>query len=263
MRLSQVLAGATFIGLMPIGTSRSQAPDGSSAKPMSYEVVSIKPSKPGTPVISEFLPNGFRETDTTLGSLVQDAFGIFYDKRILGMPSWAESEQYDIEAKIDADTADRWKRLTEKQRHQEEEPMLQAVLVERCKLKVHFEKKEMPVYELVIAKSGLKMKEAPKDEAENEELSMGITLTAHAISIENLTVTLSGVDGRPVVDKTELGEKRFDFKLHWTPDNLPGNQNSGPSLFTAVEEQLGLKLIPSKARMSVLVIDRTQRPSPN
>lgn len=179
------------------------------------------------------------------------------------MPSWAESEQYDIEAKVDADTADRWKGLTNKQRHKEEEPMLQAALIDRCKLKVHFEKKEMSVYELVIAKSGLKMKKAPKDEVENEELSMGITLTAHAISVEDLTVTLSGMDGRPVLDKTDLGEKRFDFKLHWTPDNLPGSQDSGPSLFTAVEEQLGLRLIPSKAQMTVLVIDQMERPTPN
>jgi uncharacterized protein (TIGR03435 family) len=141
--------------------------------------------------------------------------------------------------------------------------MLQALLIERCKLKVHFEKREMPVYELVIAKAALKMKEAPKDEVENEELSMGITLTAHAVAMEDLTVTLSGIDGRPVVGKTGLGEKRFDFKLHWTPGTLPSDVNSGPSLFTAVEEQLGLKLIPSKEPMSVLVIDQMERPSPN
>ena len=263
MSLSQSFAGISFIGLVLVGISPSQVPDSSSARAKSYEVVSIKPSKPGTPGVSEILPNGFRETDTTIASVVRDAFGVFYEKRVLGIPSWAESEQYDIAAKVDSDTADRWKGLTNKQRNNDEAPMLQALLIDRCKLKVHFEKKEMPVYELVIAKSGLKMKEAPRDEVDNEELSMGITLTAHAISIEDLTVTLSGIDGRPVVDKTGVGDKRFDFKLHWTPDGLPGNQDSGPSLFTAVEEQLGLRLKPSKSLMSVLVIDQIERPSPN
>jgi uncharacterized protein (TIGR03435 family) len=65
------------------------------------------------------------------------------------------------------------------------------------------------------------------------------------------------------VDKTGLGDEKFDFKLHWTPNNLPSIGNSGPSLFTALKEQLGLKLVPSKDLIDVLVIDQMERPSPN
>lgn len=209
----------------------------------------------------ETLPNGFRDTDTTVGDVVRNAFGIFYGKQIVGMPPWAETELYDIEAKADADAANRWQRLTSKERQKEEQPMMQALLVDRCKFKFHFEKKELPVYDLVIAKSGSKMKEAPQDEVETAGMAAGdgVTLSGHALSMENLTPTLSGTDGRLVVDKTGLGDKRFDFTLHWSP--YAGG--SGPSLFTALEEQLGLKLVPSKGMVNVLVIDQMERPSPN
>ena len=104
------------------------------------------------------------------------------------------------------------------------------------------------------------MKEAPQDEIETAGMTGGevMTLTGHALSMERLIPTLSGTDGRLVVDKTGLGAKRFDFKLQWS-----FNLSSGPSLSTALEEQLGLKLVPSKGLVDVLVIDQMERPSPN
>ncbi|HEY2472902.1 MAG TPA: TIGR03435 family protein, partial [Terracidiphilus sp.] len=235
-------------------------PQNASTKPNAYEVVSIKPSKPGSPGSSEILPNGFRDTETTIGDVMRNAFGIFYDKQIIGMPPWTESELYDIEAKVDADTATRWQRLTSTERRNEERSMMQALLIDRCKLKFHFVRKEMQVYDLMIANSRSKMKEAPQDEAETGGMAGGdgVTFTAHALSIENFIPTLSGTDGRLVVDKTGLGNKRFDFTLHWSP-----GAGSGPSLFTALEEQLGLKLVPSKETVHVLVIDQMEKPSPN
>jgi uncharacterized protein (TIGR03435 family) len=118
----------------------------------------------------------------------------------------------------------------------------------------------MQVYDLMIANSRSKMKEAPQDEVETGGMAGGdgVTFTAHALSIENLIPTLSGTDGRLVVDKTGLGNKRFDFTLHWSP-----GAGSGPSLFTALEEQLGLKMVPAKDTVSVLMIDQMERPSPN
>jgi uncharacterized protein (TIGR03435 family) len=234
--------------------------NGSAKANDAYEVVSIKPSKPGTPGISEMLPNGFRDTDTTIGNLVRNAFGIFYGKQIMGLPSWSESDLYDIEAKVDADTASKWQRLTARERQKRERPMMQALLIDRCRLKFHFEKKELPVYDLVISNSGAKMKEAPQDEVETAEMTGGdgVTLNAHALSTESFIPTLSGTDGRLVVDKTGLGDKRFDFTLHWSP-----GAGSGPSLFTALEEQLGLKLVPSREAINVLMIDQMERPSAN
>lgn len=261
MRVARIVAGMLALGFALSSTPQEQTPETPSANSNpAYDVVSIKPSKAGTVSMTEILPNGFRETNMTLGELLRNAFGIFYDKQIIGMPPWTESESYDVEAKVDADTANRWQGLTALERRKEERPMMQALLIDRCKLKFHFVRKEMPVYDLVIAKGVLKMKEAPHDEVETSEIAGddGVTLTGHALSIDNLIPTLSGTDGRLVVDKTGLGGKRFDFTLHWSP--IAG---SGPSLFTALEEQLGLKMVPSKDIVSVLMIDQMERPSSN
>ena len=240
---------------------RNKPPENSRATATAaFEVVSIKPSKPGTPGTSATLPNGFRDTDTTLDNLFRNAFGLFYDKQIVGLPSWTGSDVYDIEAKVDADTAARWQKLPHAERLKEEQPMMQALLIDRCKLKFHYETKELAVYDLVIAKGGTKMKEAAKSEVETSGITggEGVTLTAHALTIENLIPTLSGTVGRLVVDKTGLGDKRFDFTLHWG-----FNIGSGPSLFTALDEQLGLKLMSSKEAVKVIVIDQMEKPSAN
>lgn len=261
MRITRIVVGMFVVGFALSSAPQEQTPENPSAKAnAAYEVVSIKPSKPGTPGTSEILPNGFRDTDTTVDTVVRSAFGIFYDKQIIGIPVWTESESYDIEAKVDADTANRWQRLTSRERRKEEQPMMQALLIDRCKLKFHFVRKELPVYDLMIANGGSKMKEAPQHEVETAGMAGGdgVTLTAHALSIENLIPTLSGTDGRLVEDKTGLDGKRFDFTLHWSP-----GAGSGPSLFTALEEQLGLKLVPSKETVNVLEIDQMERPSPN
>jgi uncharacterized protein (TIGR03435 family) len=262
MRLSRILVELLVIGFALGSPSQDQAPASANAKPKVYEIVSIKPSKPGAPGGSmQGLPNGFRDTNTTLDTLVEGAYGIINGNQVVGIPSWAESEPYDIEAKVDADTADAWKSLTNKERWKQEQPMLQALLADRCKLKVHFETKELPVYDLVIAKGGLKMKEATSDEKSKELFTDG-KLTVRAMAIENLVAALPA-DGRLIVDKTGLGEKRFDFDLQWTPENHRMDPDSGPSLFTALEEQLGLKLVSSKAPGKVLVIDHMEKPSPN
>jgi uncharacterized protein (TIGR03435 family) len=108
------------------------------------------------------------------------------------------------------------------------------------------------------------MKEAAPDEGNSEGLGPG-KMTVHAASLDSLVYAFSGQLGRVIVDKTGLGEKKFDFDLTWTPDNRraadPGD--AGPSLFTALEEQLGLKLAPSKGPVEVLVIDHIERPSAN
>lgn len=261
MRISRLVVGMIAVGFAISSASQEQTPKNESAKTnAAYDVVSIKPSRPDAPSTSEILPNGFRDTAATIGNLVRNAFGIIYDKQIVGLPPWTESDLYDIEAKVDAETANGWQRLTARERQKEEQPMMQALLIDRCKLKFHFEKKELPVYDLVIARNGTKMKEAPQDEVETAGMEGGevIKLTAHALSMESFMPTLSGMDGRLVVDKTGLGDKRFDFTLHWSPD-----AGSGPTLFTALEEQLGLKLVPSKESVNVLMIDQMERPSAN
>ncbi len=232
-----------------------------------YEVVSIKPDSSrtvgGGP--TRTLPNGFRDESVSIASLVLDAYDIgpTMESQVVGMPAWAEVEPYDVEAKVDSDTAEAWKKISAEERWKQEQPMIQSLLADRCKLKVHRETKESPVYDLVIAKGGLKMKVATPDEAPIENLS-GTKLIVHAMSIDTLIDSvLSGTDGRLVLDKTGLGERKFDFELKWAPENRRAADpaGAGPSIFTALEEQLGLKLVPSKGQVQVLVIDHIEKPS--
>ena len=192
---------------------------------------------------------------------MKDAYGSFSENQAVGMPSWAKSEHYDVEVRADADTADAWKKLSNKEQWKEQQPMLQAMLADRCKLQVHFETKEMPVYDLVIAKHGLKMKEASANKHSMERVSDG-SIMVRAMQVEDFAPALPS-DGRSTIDKTGLGPRKFDFDLRWTPDDRRMDADSAPSLFTALEEQLGLKLVLAKAPEKVLVIDHMEKPSPN
>jgi len=232
-----------------------------------YEIVSIKPDKSGSPAETmQRMRDGIRWTNFPVSTWVRSAYAVIMDSQIVGLPDWADSEPYDIEAKVDAETAEAWKKLNYKERWKQEEPMMQAMLADRCQLKVHRETRDLPVYDLVIAKGGLKMKETPVDDQNGGE-SMGPgKMTAHGLSTDSLVSAFSGMVGRMIVDKTGLGDKKFDFELKWTPDDRRAADNAadaGPSFFTALEEQLGLKLVPAKGPVEVIVIDHIEKPSPN
>jgi uncharacterized protein (TIGR03435 family) len=229
--------------------------------PKDYEIVSIKPDKGTQGGSMEGLPNGFRDTGIDLATIVREAYGIVGENQIVGMPTWAESDAYDVEARVDSETSEAWKKLTAKERRRQEQPLLQALLADRCQLKVHRDTKELPVYDMVIAKGGLKMKGAAPEEHISEQLSGG-RLTANAMGTDDLADIFSGTDGRLIVDKTGLGERKFDFELTWAPD-FRRALDDGPSLFTALEEQLGLKLVRSRGPVNILVIDHMEKPSPN
>lgn len=228
--------------------------------------------------------------------LLQQAFGV-EDDRIVGEPAWAKSNRYDIEAKVEPDNAPKLKDLKAEQRN----AMMLQLLVDRFNLKYHYEKRELPMYALVVAKDGLKMKptkadqdapnaDAPKpgdapgpgdDRGPRPGRHMMMMNPGHlestGTSIDMLTHVLSRQLGRTVVDKTGLtGE--YDFALDYTPDNMPmpahgapeggpkpdmQPDQGGPSIFTAVEEQLGLKLEATKGMVDVIVIDHIDLPTEN
>jgi uncharacterized protein (TIGR03435 family) len=194
---------------------------------------------------------------------------------------------------MDSSTAEELRKLSEDERRTERQRMLQALLAERFKLTVHRESKELPIYALVVAKDGPKLQEAkPGDTYPNGikgpdgqpgagMMMMGREgLTAQGIPIANLVRHLSRVLGRKVVDKTGLTGK-YDFTLKWTPDQSqsamlrgpeggqPGTgsaaapEASEPSIFTALQEQLGLKLDSQKGPVEILIIDHVEKPSEN
>ena len=212
----------------------------------------------------ELLPSGFRWTNFPVAALIHSAYGVPMDNQIEGLPGWAKSDPYDFEAKADAETAALWKDLSYKERWNRQRPLMQSLLADRCQLKVHHLTREMPVYDLVIAKGGLKMKEAPADESSSTAM-FGNKMTAHAQSTDSIAAAFQGAVGRMIVDKTGLDGKKFDFEVTWADDRRAADStaDAGPSLFTALEEQLGLKLVPAKGPIDVLVIDHIERPSAN
>ncbi len=258
-----------------------------------YEVASIKPDKSGNDMIRMMArPDGFTGTNITLQMLIRNAYGV-EDNQISGAPSWLNSEKYDIEAKMDSSVADELRKLDEDHRRLERRRMLQALLADRFKLSLHRETKELPVYSLVIAKNGPKLQEAKPDDTYPNGIKgfdgrgtagmmrMGRgELTGQGLPMGSLVRLLTQQLGRPVLDKTGLTGK-YDFTLKWTPDeseapmlkgagdgkqgtgSTPTPESSGPSIFTALQEQLGLKLESQKGPVEILVIDHAEKPSDN
>ena len=203
-----------------------------------------------------------------LRKVIQDAYGSYNDNLLSGGPPWLNSDKFDIEAKFSASEVPDFEKLTLDQR----QSALQALLADRFKLKIHHESKEFPVYALAVAKGGSKLLESKSETHDlagtvNCHITRSRTgiLEVKECSMAGLTSLLRYPSGRTVVDKTGL-PGRYDFSLRWTPDDSPPStslDSSGPSLFTAVQEQLGLKLEPTKAPFDTIVVDSVEMPTEN
>jgi len=239
-----------------------------------FEVASIKPSDPnanGSMVQNS--PGGrVRMTNTTLKNLIANAYEVRFFQ-VTGGPEWADSARFDIEAKGEAGA-----------KQKDFAPMLRALLKERFQLVVRRETKEMPIYALVLArkdgKLGPQMKETtcqvydaehpPPTPKPGEMRPMGCgggsmgpgRLRESGAQVANLALSLSGLDDRVVLDQTGLKGK-YDISLDWTPDNRRADDNAGPSLFTALQEQLGLKLESAKGPVDMIVIEKAEKPTEN
>jgi uncharacterized protein (TIGR03435 family) len=278
-------------GLMAIGGSsvRGQEPSAATVdvKLPAFDVVSIKPNKSGGGMIRVMnRPDGYSASNISLKMLIQAAYGIREDL-ISGAPGWAESARYDIDAKVDGADIEALKKLSPEQRRL----ILQPLLADRFKLKVHTETKQLPVYELVVAKGGSKLKEAtvgdtyangikgPDGVGRGGMVRMGRgQLTAQGVPMSSVVSMLSQQLHRTVIDKTGLAGK-YDLELNWTPDEGEGvgppppgggqphgdapTEGSGPSIFTAIQEQLGLRLQSAKGPVDTLVIDHVEMPTEN
>jgi uncharacterized protein (TIGR03435 family) len=250
--------------------------------PLTFEVASIKPSDPdarGTQLMLQ-PPNGVRIVNAPVTMLITFAYDI-RDFQLAGAPGWTSSVRYDILAKgetspgsenVPADP----RRMTEAQfrtRLGDTRERMRSLLADRFQLAVHKETKEGSVYALVIAKGGSKLQPAQENAQGNRGMRMERgQLTGMSAPIDLLVTTLSGQLGHPVIDKTGLTGK-YDFKLTWAPevprgpspnpDAPPPVAPEGPSIFTAVQEQLGLRLESQKGPIEMIVIDRIEHPSEN
>jgi len=245
-----------------------------------FEVASVKPSSSTAQGSSVRLTPGGRlvAQNATLQLLVTTAYQI-RDFQLIGGPSWVRSERFDIEAKPSGNpNADQ---VSE---------MLQVLLADRFHLAAHRETKELPVYRLLQAKGEPKL--SPSREGSCTPMVPpplhpdpatlrpcgGFNLARNFLmgggaSVEKLAASLSRVLGQTVLDRTGI-EGSYDITLRWTPDDTqaflsPANppetkfDDSGPSLFTAIQEQLGLRLEAGRGPVEVLVIDRAEHPSAN
>jgi uncharacterized protein (TIGR03435 family) len=229
----------------------------SAQTPSAFEAASIKPAPPDRGSVMYYrTPPGGRVSvsNATLKLLIQNVYHV-RDFQVSGGPSWLATEGWDIEATPGSDATPT---ITPQQRDE----MFKTLLADRFHLVLRRETKELRVYNLVVAKGG------PKLPPSGDEPGFGMTNTG-SITFKKTTVStfanvLSGVLGRKVIDKTGL-EGNFDVDLHWTPDERADAQpdDAGPSVFTAIQEQLGLRLEASKGPVEVLVIDRADRPTEN
>jgi uncharacterized protein (TIGR03435 family) len=217
-----------------------------------FDVVSIKPNQSGGS--GTHMEHGsFRATNVTARRLLRSAFGVM-DHQIVGGPGWIDDDKYDVTAKIDA-----LHDLTA----EEFEPYLQKLLADRFQLRFHRQVKELPGYSLVVAKSGPKLTPHVGEGHQDSNTTYDAGLTTLLLTkspLSYLTAMLSRNLGQTVVDQTGIpGE--FDFKIEWSKDQNP--DLGGPTLFTALQEQLGLRLESKKVPVDVIVIDRLEKPSDN
>lgn len=234
-----------------------------------FEVATIKPTKPGEQrTFIVWRGTDMQVVNFSLASLVKFAYDV-QDKQILGAPDWFNTDRFDISAKPDTPGNPNGDQLKE---------MVQKLLADRFALKLHKDEKEMGAYVLTVGKSGPKMKQNTSNPNGLPGLFFGPIGTLHVMNatMENFTGLMqSTVLDRPVVDKTGL-TGRWDFTLKWTPDEsqftgmgikIPpppaDDPNPAPPLFTAIQEQLDMKLEAQKTQVPVLVIDHVDHPSPN
>lgn len=225
---------------------------------LSFDVASIKFHPEPITLSADPIARGRTVTSiaSSLPDLITSAYDIRYDQ-ISGVPSWASSAHYDIVAKASGEGA-----LNRKEVQQ----MLQTLLAERFQLQFHRETKEMPVFALVLAKGGHKLKESAADAPGRNGTrtsATGMHMEYSHGTMEGLASQLSHTAGRRVVDRTGLSGY-WAFTFDWVPATRTSDpDSSAPSMFTAIQEQLGLKLEPAKAPFEMLVVDRVEKPSEN
>jgi uncharacterized protein (TIGR03435 family) len=238
-----------------------------SPAPKAFDVVSVKPSAPDehNGLMMQTQPRGIRLAGVPLRMVMMLAYDV-KAFQISGGPDWIRTERWDVLAEAEGDG-----RLP----MEEKRPMIQALMADRFALKVHKGTKEMPVYVLAVEKKGSKLA-APTGTDQRIGNGNG-SLRAKKTGMDWFAGWLSRKLGRMVLDQTDL-KGEYDFALEWAPEPGEGNpeytgmppgtpvpyiNKDGPSIFTALQEQLGLRLVSQKGPVEVIVVDSVERPSAN
>lgn len=237
----------------------------------SFDVATIKPSVSGREGKGfAFRAGHFVTLNTDLSDLIAFAYGL-HPQQIVGAPGWLATDLYDIEAKPDTEGRPNLK---------QKRIMVQKLLADRFQLRFHHDQKELSVYIISVAPGGPKMTKstAGPDDPQSFGLRGLGELNVINMSVKDFASWMqNGVMDRPVIDQTGLTD-RYDFPLKWTPDEsqfaafrgvgavpppLTNDPKGPPALYTAIQEQIGLKMSPAKAPEDVIVIDHVEKPSAN
>ena len=235
-----------------------------------FDVASIKPSDPSSHGMNVGIsPSGsFRASGVTLMLLIQQAYDV-RGFQVSGGPGWLTTERYDILTKNESagPTQADLIRMNDAQRNEFRTVMmtrLRALIEDRFQLKFHRETKEMQIYGLLVAKGGPKLqpmeaggRDSSLSVSRNDDANMRVA--AKGLPMANLVRYLSDQSGRQVIDETGLTGK-YDFQFAFAPDL---GDATGPSLFTAIQQELGLRLESKKGPVEVIVIDNVEKPSAN
>jgi uncharacterized protein (TIGR03435 family) len=247
----RIIPAISFLAVFVSGVAQGQ-----SGTAQQFEVASIKPSKAENGN-SSGMNTGHGRVDAnnvTLKRCIMGAYGVG-PNQILGGPEWLDSERFEITAKAEQPVGDRILMT-----------MMQSLLAERFKLALHREAKPIQAYVLEVKKTGPQLE---KGDGQGSKTSNGRgDIVAINTTMDRFAEILSRQMDLPVVNRTGL-EGMFNLKLKWTPESTkpvkPGESPvpEGPTIYTAVQEQLGLRLHAQKVPVDVLVIDHAEKPSAN
>ncbi|HXE08654.1 MAG TPA: TIGR03435 family protein [Acidobacteriaceae bacterium] len=263
----RTVVGAAAI-LCACGVVRAQDAGQQAAKPHAmatnadpdWEVATVRPSDPDDPHGQhiDFRGRHILLEDTTIQEFLLMGYGM-QKGQLAGLPDWAKTDRWNVDGVPDVEGQASWPQL---------QGMMRKILAERFGLKLHHEQRAMPVFALRVAKGGEKMTANTSDpngwmEQRNWESNGVHVENMKNISMSELAQILQFHVPRPAVDQTGL-KGRWDFKLQWTVDETKTTApNAPPGIFTAIQEQIGLKLQAVKAPADVLVVDKVERPGAN
>jgi uncharacterized protein (TIGR03435 family) len=255
--LAAVVAAPLAVGVLHLPLARAQSQTTPASK-LSFEVASIKPSTADSSSVSGIKTGKGRidAHNVTLKRCIMGAYGIG-PHQIAGGPDWLDSDRFMILAKAEQPIDDDGVLMG----------MLQNLLAERFKLVIHRETRTLPAYVLEVAKNGPKLEKAQPGESGTSTSSSndGIVMDVHNADMEHFARVLGRQTDLPVVNRTGLSGI-FNLKLRWTPERKsarPAGSADEVSLFTALQDQLGLRLRSEKVPIESVVIDRAEKPTEN
>jgi uncharacterized protein (TIGR03435 family) len=256
---------------VPLARVQAGVPPASSTAP-AFDVVSIHQTNTATDghhhIYNNPSESHFRTVNLSAKDLIQFAYGL-PKAQIVGGPAWLDSTMFDIDAKSDPAIDAQLRNLPSDQARQQKQLMVQAVLANRFQFAAHQEIRALPVYALVVAKGGPKFQPSQTNGTIIDTGRSRLHIAGTDDTVAVLAREVAQVVGRVVLNHTGISG-RYDLTLKWTPDdttvpafNQAPDANAPPGIFTAIEEQLGLKLESSKGPVTVLIIDHVEPPSAN